>query len=79
MAVITKTIYFCDMCRTEFTADELKSYPVMVKQYCDNTEGRPCTPYVSSQKMDLCMCCADAICNVDVGFRGSEPKLRRVD
>lgn len=79
MVKVISTKYVCDLCKIEHNEEkELVNVPVLQRHYCDDTEGRSCEPYITVDRMDLCPSCMDLVCNVNVGFRGSNVELRRI-
>lgn len=53
---MTITTIICDICKAESENCKAVSYPVIF--HTDQTEGRPCEPYISSEKIDICEECA---------------------
>lgn len=53
------TLYICDVCKQEVKEKDLSSLTLPVKFSTDQTEGRPCKPYISLEKMDICKDCLD--------------------
>lgn len=71
------TEYYCDLCGRKFEcAADLTRLGVPVVYTHDDTEGKPCRPYVTSESHDLCQ---DCLCKVVVlesaGFQSSRLKL----
>lgn len=51
------TLYICDVCKKEVEEKDLHSTALPVLFHNEQTEGRPCKPYVSIEKMDICTNC----------------------
>lgn len=51
------TLYICDVCKREVESEELHSLTLPVMFHTDQTEGKPCDPYLSTEKMDICSDC----------------------
>jgi hypothetical protein len=58
MAVKTISIYVCDLCKNEFN-DKLNTISMPVIFHTEQTEGRPCEPYLTTKKVELCQKCID--------------------
>ena len=64
----TTTKTFCDICKKEASITIVK-YPVVFTT--DQTEGRPCKPYISYLCIDMCEECEDAALMITaVGAQG---------
>ena len=57
----TVEVIKCDLCGSEADCISV-NYPVVFTS--DQTEGRPCKPYVSQQKIDVCHKCKGKILRV---------------
>lgn len=58
----------CDICKSESNCQNI-TYPVLFLS--DQTEGRPCKPYISLQKIDVCeMCLKDVVRISGYGCQG---------
>lgn len=51
------TLYICDVCKKEVEEKDLRSLSLPVMFHSDQTEGKPCSPYISIEKMDICKEC----------------------
>lgn len=61
----------CDLCGYESIGREkIKKYNIPVRHTCDDNEGRWCTPYYTSEQVDLCDECIEKVCVCNIGFRG---------
>lgn len=52
----------CDICGKEDESCKTINYPVMF--FSDQTEGRPCKPYISQETIDVCDNCIRKIVKV---------------
>lgn len=77
MAKEVNISYKCDVCKSVFTEEEYNEgkkishfdqFPVIFRS--DQTEGRPCEPYISLEKIDLCRSCALKSVNL-IGYGAS--------
>lgn len=53
----------CDVCKKETDKVTEVKYPVIF--HTEQTEGKPCSPYISYDKIDLCDDCADRVLLLD--------------
>lgn len=53
----------CDVCGVEI--DEAHSVTVPVKWTTEQTEGRPCTPYIEEKTLDLCDECFEKAVTIE--------------
>lgn len=51
----TTVQYFCDVCRREVDHLTEVKYPVIF--HTEQTEGKPCSPYISYNKIEFCTEC----------------------
>ena len=70
------TEYYCDLCGSKFEREaDLTRLAVPTLYTYDDTEGKPCRPYVMSESHDFCQ---DCLCKVVVlesaGFQSSRLK-----
>lgn len=72
-----ETVY-CDICKTEAECITGK-FPV--RFLTDQTEGRPCKPYLSFKSIDVCNNCLDKILTLEAtGAQGyNQYRFRRLD
>lgn len=56
--IITTEIVKCDICGVESDCKTI-SYPVLF--VTEQTEGKPCVPYISQEKIDVC---PDCMCKI---------------
>ena len=66
--------YFCDFCGVEIPEDKTNIH-IHVLQTCDGTDGKPCKPYITAYRYDVCDKCYFQTTNVKAGFRGSNPEF----
>ncbi len=52
----------CDICKMEKPVVAI-NYPVIFTT--DQTEGRPCKPYISQEKIDVCEACKSRILTIE--------------
>jgi hypothetical protein len=63
---ITQT--YCDICKKETPITTI-TYPVFFTT--DQTEGRPCKPYISNENIDMCEECKRAALMIEaIGAQG---------
>lgn len=55
----TTVQYFCDVCRNEANKLTEIKYPVIF--HTEQTEGRSCSPYISTQLLECCDSCINKI------------------
>lgn len=59
------TIYTCDICKSEIPKDTLTVVTYPVRFITEQTEGRPCEPYISPTKLDLCPHCLRKVIKIE--------------
>lgn len=72
------TEYYCDLCGEKIDGNDSILFDTAVLTYydCDDTEGRPCNPYIKVTYYDLCPNCLLKITLVKGQFQSAKLKLR---
>lgn len=74
-----KTTYYCDLCRRETPESSLYSVNLPMWSDVSDDDGHSCSPYIFSERIDLCPDCLRSVAVVHRGFHGEtyakrEPK-----
>lgn len=58
---IKTEVIICDICKSESNVKNI-NYPVVF--YTEQTEGRPVSPYISQEKLDICDECLEKVAKI---------------